>query len=204
MFNGALGSSQDLIELDDPLKPEGQTFYRPSSSIYESDTNEFSVPIQPTHVPSTESRPLLPELENPESSEHPPPVVRNAPLSEAETKRQKEQRAETYSIRHVNWTDASGNLRQSPVLVQNRNGPCPLLALVNSLVISAGKDSQPPIVKALQTREQISLGLLIEALFDELMTGVGLDVEIPDIEALSRFLTMLHTGMNVNPLLTLV
>jgi hypothetical protein len=41
-------------------------------------------------------------------------------------------------------------------------------------------------------------------LFDELTTRVGTDGELPDIEALSRFLTMLHTGMNVNPRLTLV
>jgi len=68
----------------------------------------------------------------------------------------------------------------------------------------AEKDAQPPIVRALQTRENISLGLLIEALFDELTTCLGPDEELPDIEALSRFLTMLHTGMNVNPRLTLV
>jgi hypothetical protein len=48
------------------------------------------------------------------------------------------------------------------------------------------------------------LGLLIEALFDELTTRLGPDDELPDIEALSRFLTMLHAGMNVNPRLTLV
>ncbi|KKK22450.1 hypothetical protein ARAM_004429 [Aspergillus rambellii] len=65
------------------------------------------------------------------------------------------------------------------------------------------QSSPPPIVRALQTREQISLGLLIEALFDELTTRLGPDEEFPDIEALSRFLTMLHTGMNVNPRLTL-
>jgi len=66
------------------------------------------------------------------------------------------------------------------------------------------RHNPPPIVKALMTRETISLGLLIQALFDELTTCVAIDEELPDIEALSRFLTMLHTGMNVNPRLTLV
>lgn len=93
---------------------------------------------------------------------------------------------------------------QSPILIQNKNGPCPLLALVNALVLRADPVSQPPIVKALQTREQISLGLLIEALFEELITCLGPNDQFPDIEALSQFLTMLHTGMNVNPRLTLV
>lgn len=118
--------------------------------------------------------------------------------------RQNEQKSETYSIRHVNWTDTTGKLRQSPILSQNENGPCPLLALVNALVLRVNEDGQTPVVRALQTREQISLGLLIQALFEELITCLGPDDEFPDIEALSRFLTMLHTGMNVNPRLTLV
>jgi hypothetical protein len=96
-------------------------------------------------------------------------------------------------------------LLQSPILVQNKNGPCPLLALINALVLRADDpNAQPPIVRALKTREQISLGLLIEALFEELTTCLGPDDEFPDIEALAQFLTMLHTGMNVNPRLTLV
>lgn len=123
------------------------------------------------------------------------------PMSEAELKSFQEKQAETYAIRHVNWTDHTGNLRESPVLVQSRNGPCPLLALVNGLIMRSDRDAQPPIVRALQTREHISLGLLIQALFDELVTYSNED--LPDIEALSRFLTMLHTGMNVNPRLTL-
>lgn len=91
---------------------------------------------------------------------------------------------------------------KAPILVQNKNGPCPLLALINALVLQADTTSQPPIVKALQTREQISLGLLIEAVFEELITRLGPEASLPDIEALAQFLTMLHTGMNVNPRLT--
>lgn len=131
-----------------------------------------------------------------------PTQVPLPPMSEAELQRFQEKQAETYAIRHVNWTDITGKLQQSPVLVQNKNGPCPLLALVNGLIMrSVDKSSKPPIVRALQTRENISLGLLIQALFDELTTYAN--EELPDIEALSRFLTMLHTGMNVNPRLTL-
>ncbi len=122
-----------------------------------------------------------------------------------DTAQQQAKRAETYSIKHINWKDNTGDLRESPMLIQNKNGPCPLLALVNALILRAASQGTPPsIVRALRTREQISLGLLIEALFDELTTRLGPDDEFPDIEALSRFLTMLHTGMNVNPRLTLV
>lgn len=125
-------------------------------------------------------------------------------LSAAEAARQKEQRSETYTIRHIRWTDQSGQLLESPILVQNQNGPCPLLALINALVLRANPNAHPPIVRALSTREQISLGLLIEAMFEELTTCLGPDEEFPDIEALTQFLTMLHTGMNVNPRLTMV
>ncbi|KAJ5908700.1 hypothetical protein N7495_001382 [Penicillium taxi] len=132
-----------------------------------------------------------------------PPSIQRPKLSPADEARQREQRSETYSIRQINWTDRTGNLIQSPILVQNENGPCPLLALINALVLRADSNSQSPIVRALSTREQISLGLLIEALFEELITCLGPDQEFPDIEDLSQFLTMLHTGMNVNPSLTL-
>ncbi|OJD24162.1 hypothetical protein ACJ73_04480 [Blastomyces percursus] len=111
--------------------------------------------------------------------------------------------SETYDIRQVNWTDGTTSLRKSPVLVQNENGPCPLLALVNGLVLRSRTDSPSPITKALQSREKISLGLLMQALFDELTSYLDGADKLPDIEALSSFLVMLHTGMNVNPQLVM-
>ncbi|KAI1943800.1 hypothetical protein LOZ66_000387 [Ophidiomyces ophidiicola] len=111
--------------------------------------------------------------------------------------------SEVYGVRIVNWTDGINKaMRQSPILVQNENGPCPLLALVNSLVMRTPLDNQSPLIRALSSRERISLGLLIQALFDELTTYVNEEHQLPDIEDLSKFLTMLHTGMNVNPRLT--
>ncbi|KAM5441683.1 hypothetical protein MferCBS31731_003364 [Microsporum ferrugineum] len=111
-------------------------------------------------------------------------------------------KSEIYDIRSVSWTDGTTELRQSPVLVQNENGPCPLLALVNSLVLRSPLGAKTPLIRALHSRERISLGLLIQALFDELISSSDGSEELPDIEALSVFLTMLHTGMNVNPRLT--
>lgn len=155
---------------------------------------------------SSEKRPDPPPKDNvedqqPASQPQPPTSNSLPPMSEIELKNFQEKQTETYAIRHINWTDFTGQLRESPVLVQSRNGPCPLLALVNGLIMRSDRKAQPPIVRALQTRENISLGLLIQALFDELVTYSS--EQLPDIEALSRFLTMLHTGMNVNPRLTL-
>ncbi|KAF2087523.1 hypothetical protein K490DRAFT_41249, partial [Saccharata proteae CBS 121410] len=111
----------------------------------------------------------------------------------------------TYSIKHIRWFDARINsLREAPILTQNENGPCPLLALVNALVLSTPAGEQTALVETLRTREQVSLGLLLNAVFDELMSErcAGAAQELPDVGELYKFLGDLHTGMNVNPQFT--
>ncbi|KAL3458937.1 hypothetical protein BJX64DRAFT_209559 [Aspergillus heterothallicus] len=190
------GSSHVLIDFDDPpnldLGSDSNTTTMPtvSASMLHNVQSDEATTSGQNPVPANESATVS--------------APQGTPNSEEEAKQQADKRSETYSIRHISWKDTTGTLRDSPMLIQNKNGPCPLLALVNALVLrAAGQSSPPPIVRALRTREHISLGLLIEALFDELTTRLGPDDELPDIEALSRFLTMLHTGMNVNPRLTL-
>ena len=111
--------------------------------------------------------------------------------------------SETYQIRIVNWYDASSskNPRRSPIMVQNANGPCPLLALINALVLSTPSDLTTVLVETLRVREQVSLGLLLDAVIDELMSGRRGDAaqNLPDVSELYAFLVTLHTGMNVNP-----
>ncbi|KUI62821.1 hypothetical protein VP1G_09953 [Cytospora mali] len=112
--------------------------------------------------------------------------------------------AETYQVKNVNWHDAitSQNLRKSPILIQNANGPCPLMALVNALTLTTPEDAQDAVlVNTLKTREQISLDLLLNAVFDELMSErrTTPDQSLPDVTELYAFLKGLHTGMNVNP-----
>lgn len=194
-------TSHELIDFDphETLGVEADS-QKAESSVYSTDgvqskteTGPFDGPLPA--IPSTSQQ------EDTPAQSLPIPIVKLTPAEEA---RQQEQRSETYSIRQINWKDRTGNMRQSPILVQNNNGPCPLLALINALVLRADPTTEPPIVKALRTREQISLGLLIEALFEELITRLSPDDQFPDIESLSRFLTMLHTGLNVNPRLTVV
>ncbi|KAI9841382.1 MAG: hypothetical protein M1838_003595 [Thelocarpon superellum] len=116
--------------------------------------------------------------------------------------RTRKQRSETYQIKHVTWVDhTSPHPRQSPILVQNANGPCPLLALVNALTLSTPREEATALVETLRVREQVSLGLLLDAVFDELMSGRRGDAaqDLPDVGDLYTFLITLHTGMNVNP-----
>ncbi|CAG8405863.1 unnamed protein product [Penicillium salamii] len=199
--NATSATSHYLIDLDVPGTTANlgiDTGSRAGSSVYSEPAYKEANRLSDAHT------------QDPSFSTEQPWATSNKPepqtvpiLSAEEAARQKEQRAETYTIRHIRWTDQAGQLLESPILVQNQNGPCPLLALINALVLRANPKAQPPIVRALSTREQISLGLLIEAMFEELTTCLGPDEEFPDIEALTQFLTMLHTGMNVNPRLTL-
>jgi hypothetical protein len=112
---------------------------------------------------------------------------------------------EHYSIKQVRWFDAScDRVRSSPILTQNANGPCPLLALVNALVLSTPESATSGLLDTLRTREQVSLTLLLNAVFDELMSGRRGPAaeEIPDVGELYEFLKNLHSGMNVNPKFT--
>ena len=114
----------------------------------------------------------------------------------------REQRNATYQIKHFTWFDHnSGTLRRSSMLIQNENGPCPLLALVNALILGVEDDTHSALGTALRTREQVSLGLIIETLMDELTSeGRGAQLtELPDVDELNQFLLMLHTGMTANP-----
>ena len=112
------------------------------------------------------------------------------------------QRGETYQIKHIKWADSNSHeIRVSPILIQNKNGPCPLMALVNALTLSTPPNLDTALIETLRVREQISLGLLLDAVFDELMSGRRGDAAqgLPDVSELYAFLITLHTGMNVNP-----
>ncbi|KAK2037293.1 hypothetical protein LZ31DRAFT_180936 [Colletotrichum somersetense] len=109
-------------------------------------------------------------------------------------------KSETYQIKNIAWYDhnAEKNPRISPILVQNANGPCPLLALVNALTLTTPPSlSDTALVQVLRSREQISLGYLLDAVVDELMRRT--QESLPDVSLLYEFLKGLHTGMNVNP-----
>jgi len=113
------------------------------------------------------------------------------------------QRKEHYQIKQICWHDYNKQgLRTSPILTQNLNGPCPLLALVNALVLSTPPGVETALIETLRTRETVSLGLLLDAVFDELMSGRRGDAAqaLPDVSELYKFLLALHSGLNVNPL----
>ncbi|KAI4239241.1 MAG: hypothetical protein LQ352_007811 [Teloschistes flavicans] len=194
---------------------EAQPFSNPLEHSRPSDTRDKSLPAWPTELDHQEENEKAPEVpprhpiedqrqppeqymgsESPKLPDVPPQASSSAPAPN-------QQRNETYQIRLVNWFDASSpvNPRRSPIMVQNANGPCPLLALVNALVLSTPFDVITALVETLRVREQVSLGLLLDAVIDELMSGRRGNVAqaLPDVSELYAFLVNLHTGMNVNP-----
>ena len=200
-------SLQDIVQSQGNIEPatvatlEKDVPFRPHVDASVSAVHSLIVPDQVATSPQgTLSR-------EPDLHVHPPPGPSNHKSSLEETlevglPRWKEQRNETYQIKHFNWFDFnSRTLRRSSMLTQNKNGPCPLLALVNALILGAESDSRSALGTALRTREQVSLGLIIESLIDELTSeGRGGHLtELPDVDELNRFLLMLHTGMNANP-----
>lgn len=110
---------------------------------------------------------------------------------------------EIYQIKHITWLPPNASrspksLRHSPILLQADNGPCPLLALVNALILSTPAGVNTALLSTLKAREQVSLELLLDAVFQELMDRGGA-AGLQDISDLFAFLLTLHTGMNVNP-----
>lgn len=175
--------------------------------------------LAPLSQPANEGPPIQASPPNPAHSQPTPlpPIstLQPTPAASADfvpdtpTTQARGQRNEHYQIKHVRWYDASYSsdprfkdaMRTSPILTQNANGPCPLLALVNALVLSTPQNLETALIETLRTREQVSLGLLLDAVFDELMSGRRGDTAyaLPDVSELYSFLLALHTGMNVNP-----
>jgi hypothetical protein len=190
----------------------------PDQQVPVSDDHHPLVPTSSTDPfvppPPAANLPQLPAFSNEETPPALPPRRSQEPLNtaiasaappgpESPNTTMNRQRREHYQIKHIRWHDVNKpGIRTSPILTQNLNGPCPLLALVNALVLSTPSGIETALVETLRTREQVSLGLLLDAVFDELMSGRRGTAaqELPDVGDLYKFLLALHTGLNVNPM----
>lgn len=157
----------------------------------DSSSDQPKQPEQIEDTADTGEKPPLP----PRDSERPRWVPSREPV---------DGKSETYQVKNIRWHDdtSAKNPRTSPILIQNKNGPCPLVALVNALTLTTPADiPDTALVQVLRSREQISLNLLLDAVFDELMSPRRTSSEdaLPDVGDLYGFLQSLHTGMNVNP-----
>ncbi|KAK8129376.1 hypothetical protein PG999_001756 [Apiospora kogelbergensis] len=170
----------------------------------EPENKQAKPETQKAPTPAEEAAEVPPPSLPPRTSSDNPPAQPPRPQSPSAPNNSAPSKNETYQIKNINWHDVSAaqNPRKSPILVQNANGPCPLVALVNALTLTTPADlTNTVLIETLRSREQISLNLLLEAVFDELMSPrrTNSDVPLPDVSELYSFLKGLQTGMNVNP-----
>jgi len=219
----AVKAEQERHHEDEFYRMEQSSQFPPQPSHLPPQVPQFPPPLAPQFSapppPPSFQAPPLQEEEAPalpprrSHEEHAPPmpprpldtgIVGSANAGpESPNTAMNRQRKEHYQIKHIRWHDVNKRgIRTSPILTQNLNGPCPLLALVNALVLSTPSGIETALVETLRTREQVSLGLLLDAVFDELMSGRrgGAAQELPDVSELYKFLLALHTGLNVNPM----
>lgn len=187
------------LEVDSP--PAAQT--PPLSTIPPTAAESTSQPQASDGSPSVLAKGKAPVVPDKLSSQPERHEDTSKPRIEAPRVSADGQSNTVYQIKHIRWEDARSKINPcySPILTQNANGPCPLLALVNALSLSTPPELVTPFLDTLRTREQISLGLLLDAVFEELMSDrrSGKRPDLPDVGELYSFLVTLHTGMNVNP-----
>lgn len=204
---GSLNEHHGAVSLGDELRAIPNAAHIPQPSIGPDELSLLDDEPAPPKPPRPSRQDFAQDYAPPTGPppSHLPPTKPPRPAvlaSQADLVRLKEQRNETYQIKHFNWYDPrTSNMRRSSMLTQNENGPCPLLALVNALILGATADMQAALDDALRSREQVSLGLIIETLMDELISKASLmpDLQLPEIDELNRFLMRLRTGMNANP-----
>ncbi|EMG47121.1 hypothetical protein SBY92_000763 [Candida maltosa Xu316] len=130
-----------------------------------------------------------------------------------------------FPVKLVDWTLANKSL-STPILLQEKNGPCPLIALCNSLLLNndfqnenqlvSYEDSHPKsttveavfnfkqkLVNKYHNEGCISLQEILEYLGDLLLIFVDSKPKMNavNIDEMLVNLPKLHTGLNVNPLL---
>ncbi|KAH3666911.1 hypothetical protein OGAPHI_003361 [Ogataea philodendri] len=132
----------------------------------------------------------------------------------------------TFHTKTINWRDWLGEYHMNNVLLQNKNGPCFIISLVNSLVLASelsndewstvGKARSSPSktqaktvpasdlssLKKLLVSRKVGLASLLNEL-THLMLALNETKQDPvDIGEILNVLPHLGTGLNVNPVFT--
>ena len=193
---------QSNLSSNNPFRRKNDEIALPSSP---RDGDEHEIP-EPTPFAQISSSPAT---QHPPSSTSSPPVQKSATTNRtsAGTAEHRNQQASSYPpdmdyhIRQITLGVGSSS-RKVPILMQNSNGPCPLLALVNAIILSTPADQlDMPLIFFLGSRTQVSIDHLLDAILDDLLTkhGIGDIPLLPDLVEFHHFLFAIQTGMNANP-----
>lgn len=86
------------------------------------------------------------------------------------------------------------------ILLQNENGPCALVALVNLLLLSSSHARySKDIIRLIQDERKVKLHDILQSLADIAINMTAETNELEDIDYLLLMLPDLHKGLNVNP-----
>ncbi|XP_048187654.1 ubiquitin carboxyl-terminal hydrolase MINDY-2 isoform X2 [Perognathus longimembris pacificus] len=191
---GGLSSS-----CSEPSPPEES----PSLDSLESFSNLHSFPSSSEFNSEEGAEPRVPEEDEKEEGEGAARVARAAPLcreedgeDSAQVLAASKERFPGQSVYHIKWIQWKEE--NTPIITQNENGPCPLLAILNVLLL-AWKVKLPPMMEII-TAEQ-----LMEYLGDYMLESKP--KEISEIQRLNyeqnmsdamAILHKLQTGLDVN------
>lgn len=117
-----------------------------------------------------------------------------------------------FEIKPIIWSEYE---HRTPILLQDINGPCPLIALVNTLILKNDVEvrnchfNDVPVTTLhnkvdafknyLSAKPNIDLNNLLSQLGDLLIAFVDAGSNQVDLDQLLESLPLLHTGLTVNP-----
>ncbi|KAK9464973.1 hypothetical protein V1512DRAFT_249524 [Lipomyces arxii] len=110
-----------------------------------------------------------------------------------------------FKIKTIEFYDVNRRLREFSIVLQNENGPCPLIALVNTLILSTPPEKKAPLSQMLTYRTSVNASTLIQLLINVLLDSCDTKSTDSckrkgiDISNVLSLLPNLHTGLNINP-----
>lgn len=116
-----------------------------------------------------------------------------------------------FGVKIITWSDYD---LQTPILLQDINGPCPLIALVNTMFLKAEVENRNNLLNEIANdplleqvlvfknylagKSTITLNDLLSRLGD-LLIKFSEGKQVSDLDKLLESLPLLHTGLSVNP-----
>ncbi|XP_072004214.1 ubiquitin carboxyl-terminal hydrolase MINDY-2 [Engystomops pustulosus] len=178
---------KEAAEAPEPSPALGETAVSPAARTPdEPSSSGHSIPIASQSCDSLES---FSNLISCPSSE----LNSEAAEEEAQAARERYPGQSVYHIKWIRWKEQS-----TPIVTQNENGPCPLLAIMNVLLL-AWKVKLPPMMEII-TAEQLMEYLgdyILEAKPKEISEAQRLNYEQNMSDAMA-ILHKLQTGLDVN------
>lgn len=107
---------------------------------------------------------------------------------------------EQFQTKDIDVTLRGDEQQTLTILTQNENGPCPLVALVNTMMLSeaARGDGPGALSSYVSGKDEVEISRVLEILADIALEKQRIKETPDDVSEVLRFLPLLVTGLNVN------